>query len=199
MREKIKAVVFDIGGVLITMGEAGYRQDMAQRIGGTHFPQADYEKHVPALQKGEMEETVVWENIFGQKVPFDFFDECYLKHFVPIPEMLKLATDLRSKNLRTAILSNTQTSHSRLMRGIGFLKEFDPIVMSNEVESRKPEAKIFQYMLDRLQLSADSVIYIDDVLPFVDMGKSLGFHAIQHRGNARETRAEVMQLLNGDY
>jgi HAD superfamily hydrolase (TIGR01509 family) len=197
MKERIKAVVFDIGGVLLSMGETGYRQAMAQLVGATPFPHAEYEKQMPALQKGEIEETEVWESILGQEVPFDLFDECYLKHFVPIPEMLKLATDIRSRNIRTAILSNTQTSHSRLMRGIGFLKEFDPIVMSNEVGSRKPEAAIFQYMLDQLQLSSDSVIYIDDVLSFVEMGRSLGFHATQHRGNVDETRTIVMQLLNG--
>lgn len=192
----IRAVIFDVGGVLLTLGEWEYRQEMARRLGLGALPE-EYEQNLPALQRGEASEEAIWAQMAGRLVPPDAFDDAWLAHFRPVPAMLDLAARLRALGLHTAVLSNTQSSHVRLMRRMGFLDGFDPIVMSCEAGSRKPEPAAFQHVLDRLRLPAPAVAFIDDVPEHVKAARALGLRGILHGGDVGSTRRAVMSLVPG--
>lgn len=85
----VRAVVFDVGGVLLTLGEWEYRREIARRMGLDDLP-VEYEKSVPLLQRGEMAEEELWFRIAGKPVAGNAFDDAWLAHFPPVPEMLAL-------------------------------------------------------------------------------------------------------------
>ncbi len=191
----IKAIIFDVGGVLLTLGEEAYRQEVTSRLGPHVLPE-HYSSKIPALQRGEETEELLWAKLAGRSVPADAFDSCWLAHFRPIPAMLLLAAELRALGLRTAVLSNTQASHVRLMRSMGVLAGFDPIVMSCEASCRKPEPQAFYHILDRLRLPGEAVAYVDDVPEYVAAAMALGIRAILHSGDVLATRRSIVTLLD---
>lgn len=192
----IKAVIFDLGGVLFTLGEQAYRREVARRLGlGDALPPA-YEELLPAIQRGELAEEEVWERLSGRRMPLNAFDDAWEAHYRVNPAMLALAAELRDRGLKTAVLSNTQASHVAIMRRMGVLAPFDPVLMSCEVGCRKPEPAIFRLALERLGLPADAVAFVDDVPEFVAAARSLGIHGIRHSGDVAATREALLALMD---
>lgn len=54
----IKAIIFDAGGVLLTLGETEYQLEVISHL-GPHVRPEHYESKIPALQRGEESEERV--------------------------------------------------------------------------------------------------------------------------------------------
>lgn len=82
------------------------------------------------------------------------------------PEAIPLLTDLRKANIKTAILSNfDHYPHVyRYLEETSLTSLIDVIVISSEVRLKKPDAKIFKYTLEKLQLLPSSTLMIGDDL-----------------------------------
>jgi 2-haloacid dehalogenase len=59
-----------------------------------------------------------------------------------------------------------------------FLDRFETILVSGEERLVKPDARIFQLMLERIAHPAQACVYIDDSQPNVTAAAALGFDAI---------------------
>lgn len=190
----VEAVVFDIGGVLLTLGLKEYLDVVAQELGPERF-EAEWKRAVPLLETGEETEAALWQRIAGRPVKDDLFDAVFAEHFRPIPEMLDFARELRERGVRTAILSNTVPSHVRVMRTMGFLEDFDPVVLSCELGLRKPDPAAMEYVLDKLQLPPERVAYIDDVEENAQTGRRLGLKTVLHNGDVDAAREAILSWL----
>ena len=58
------------------------------------------------------------------------------------------------------------------------LKKFDLIIASHEVQMRKPEPRIYTYLLNELQVAANEIVYLDDLKDNIDAGVAAGLHTI---------------------
>ncbi len=56
----------------------------------------------------------------------------------------------------------------------------DFFISSCYVHVRKPDTAIFKMALDMAQVSAEEVVYIDDVQMFTDIATDLGIKSIRH-------------------
>lgn len=183
----VQAVIFDIGGVLLTLGTDEYLRAIADTLNTPDVFEL-YRTYAHALDRGEISETELWQRLAGRPIAEDAFDAAFAEYFRPIPQMLHLARQLRQRGVRTAILSNTVPSHVRVMRGMGFLDDFHPVAMSCEIGHRKPEPEALQYVLDRLGLPPAAVGYIDDVAENIAIGKRLGVKTLLHDGDVERAR-----------
>jgi putative hydrolase of the HAD superfamily len=108
-------------------------------------------------------------------------------------EMVALLADLRARGLQVALLSNSW--------GNGYPRAWldsllDPVVISEEVGLRKPEAPIYELTLARLGLPANRAVFVDDAQRNVDGAVSVGMHACLHR-DATATRAALAHHVPG--
>lgn len=191
----VKAVLFDIGGVLLTHGEWDYRREVAQRLGLGEMLPDEYNVRMEALQRGEIDECEVWAAIAGRPVALTEFDDAWERYYRPQPAMFDLARELRALGLKTAILSNTQASHVGCLRRMDMFDGFDPVVLSCEAGRRKPEPEAFRLVLDGLGLAANEVLFIDDVAPYVEAALQVGLKGVVHGGDIAATRQAVLALL----
>ncbi|HEY6295760.1 MAG TPA: HAD family phosphatase, partial [Streptosporangiaceae bacterium] len=110
----------------------------------------------------------------------------------PLPAMYELLRDLRSKGVRTALLSNSwgPTGYPRH----DFPELFDAVVISGDVGMRKPEAGIFLRAADALGLAPAECVFIDDMEANVAAATDLGMTALLHT-EAAVTVAALENLL----
>lgn len=196
-QDSVRCVVFDIGGVLLTLGENGYRQTVARHLGYEKLP-PEYEEYVHALQRGEITEEALWAKLAGRELTdaeIDFCEQAFIDHFPPIRPMLDFAAELRSMGVGTAILSNTQNLHVRAFHRLGHFVDFNPVFYSCEIGLRKPDEAVYRHIVAELGLPAHQIAFIDDLEENVQAARLVGIHAIHHTGDVASTRSQVLQLV----
>lgn len=110
----------------------------------------------------------------------------------PFPEMIKFIRRLKEQNkLKIAVVNNEARELNEYRIKKFYLDQFvDFFISSCFVHYRKPDADIFKIALDIAQVSAEHVVYIEDVQMFVDVAKDLGIRSIHHK-NYKSTSAEL--------
>lgn len=155
----IKAVVFDIGGVLERVDDASWPQRwMAGWEGRLGLDEADTDELIREM----------WDAYCGEldRELFDYF------------------VSLRA-NCKIGILSNSGDGARREeQRRFGFQDVTDDIVYSHEVGLAKPDPKIYALTSDRLGVLPDEIVFLDDLETNVQAARELGWHALVHRDTA---------------
>ena len=59
---------------------------------------------------------------------------------------------------------------------LAFCKLFDKMYLSHEIGLRKPDAKVFEYIINEQELKAEEVFFIDDSPQHIASAKKLGIH-----------------------
>jgi FMN phosphatase YigB (HAD superfamily) len=88
-----------------------------------------------------------------------------------------------SKKYRLFLLSNTDSIHIETFEqetGISFYSDFyqcfEKVYFSFEIGMRKPDAEIFNYLVQKHELSVKNTLFVDDKKENTDAALSLGFH-----------------------
>ncbi|KAF5241190.1 hypothetical protein FANTH_9186 [Fusarium anthophilum] len=81
----------------------------------------------------------------------------------PMPGMIQALTKLRRNGYRTAIITNGPTeSQIEKAKVIGVFDLVECVITSQEAGHSKPDVRIFQYALEKLELEPDSVYMVGD-------------------------------------
>jgi putative hydrolase of the HAD superfamily len=76
------------------------------------------------------------------------------------PQVLEVLSQLRGRYLLAAV-SDAQSAYALPeLRALGLHEYFDPVIISGDYGYRKPDARLFQKALDRLQVRPDQAIFI---------------------------------------
>lgn len=199
----IRAVIWDLGGVLLRTEDFTSRQALADRMGKPRF---ELENLVfdndsgDRAQLGEISVDEHWENIrriLG-------LDEAGIGEFrwqfwegdrldVALVDYIR---SLRGR-YKTGLLSNAFSDLRRVVTSTLKISDaFDEMVISAEIHLMKPDPRIYQYALQRLGVAPQEAVFIDDIWRNVEGARSLGMYAIHFRGTT-QARADLEQLLNG--
>jgi HAD superfamily hydrolase (TIGR01509 family) len=101
------------------------------------------------------------------------------------------ATLARTKKL--ALLSNTDPIHVAHLEATYEFFQFFPApvrIYSCSVKASKPSPVIFHAALKALKSKASEVVFIDDILEYVEAARSLGLEGI-HYQNPLQLRADL--------
>lgn len=197
----IEGVIFDMGGVLLRTVNPLPREKMAERFGTTC---KELERVVFLSESslrsevGEISAEDHWKFVlhhFDQKEinPMKAYDE-FFSGDVLDKELLKFITGLR-KHYKFGLLSNAWVdARYHVEKTYSFLDAFDVSVFSYELRIRKPDRKIFEYILDKLRLLPEQAVFVDDFIENVEGARSLGMMGI-HFINTFDTVKELNRLL----
>jgi epoxide hydrolase-like predicted phosphatase len=197
----IRAVVFDIGGVLEITPDLGIDRRWEARLG---------------LRAGEMGQRMddVWTGGGLGTITLDDvhlalrdrlgLDEQQLTAFMADvwreylgtanTELIGYARGLRPR-YRTGILSNSFVgAREREQAAYGFEDLVDEIVYSHEAGMAKPDPRIYALACQRLGARPGETVFLDDTEPCVAGARDAGLHAVHYRDNAQAI-AEIEKLL----
>ena len=112
----------------------------------------------------------------------------------PNTELVAFFRGLRPA-FRTAMLSNSFVgAREREQAAYQFEDLCEFIVYSHEVGLYKPDPEIYALTVERLLLSPQEVVFVDDRADNVEAAIAFGLHAVQFESNA-QTIAALSQLL----
>ena len=172
----IKTVIFDMGGVVITLdeNEAGKR---FVELGMKEFA----EKMDPYKQSGlngDLEEGKLSEEEYrrqvsekvGREVSFEELQHCWLGYMKEVPaRKLMTIRNLKKQGYRVVLLSNTNPYVSAWTDSEDFSGDghpigdyFDAMYRSYEVKYMKPDENFFRYVMAQEKALPEECLFIDD-------------------------------------
>jgi epoxide hydrolase-like predicted phosphatase len=191
---KIKAVVFDLGKVLVDFdyGIAAHR--LAQNSSATADEVRAVIDQSPLLFRYESAGMTTQEFFdavrarIGFRGTFDEFAAPFGDIFTEIPEMIRLHAQIRARGIPTFILSNTNDiAVSHIRRRFPFFANFNGYVFSYEQGVLKPERKIYEIAERITQTRGAEILFLDDKPENVDGANKLGWQTICHRSTDEST------------
>jgi epoxide hydrolase-like predicted phosphatase len=203
----IKAVVFDIGGVLEVVEDDAWpeiwigRWERRLNLPSGHVLTALAE-HEPTgeMVTGGISESQMRARYAGalglddaqaDQMMAELWDAYCGRLDV---EMRDFAAALRPA-YTTGILSNSADGARREeQRRYGFEQLVDVIVYSHEVGLAKPDPAVFRLTEERLGVEPHQIVFLDDQRRHVAAAQALGWHAVLHRSTAESIR-QVEVLL----
>jgi epoxide hydrolase-like predicted phosphatase len=181
--EKINAVIFDWGGVLIDDPAPALFKYCANAFG------VSVERYIAAFdvciydfQTGAVSEKQFWANMarhLNVSAPNmnSLWTEAFAAAYKPRQEMFTLAGNLRRAGCKTAILSNTEMPVVQIINKQKY-DSFDITVLSCIEGVAKPGREIYDLTLNRLGVPAGQAIFIDDKPENVEGAKKAGLQTI---------------------
>ena len=196
----IKALIFDMHGVLLFSHEASIEESFAKRlkIPVEQVGRVFHDEFNDKADSGEITQRDFWLHALDymglpeSRLPEieHFFDEGF---FID-PLMLNAVREYR-KHFKTAMLSNYSDGlRPRLSDQWDVSGAFDEIIISWEIKMIKPQPQIFDHTLNKLHVSKDEAVLIDDRIVNIRGALEYGLHAI-HFKNQEQGLAELDRLI----
>ncbi|MFP3852683.1 MAG: HAD family hydrolase, partial [Anaerolineales bacterium] len=109
-------------------------------------------------------------------------------------ELLSFVRDLRP-TYKTALLSNAWPDVRHFIENVwGFADAFDQVIISAEVGFAKPDPRIYQLALNKLDVEANEAVFVDDFEENVHGARQVGMHAIHFR-SPEQVKQDLKTLL----
>ena len=96
--------------------------------------------------------------------------------------------------LQVAALTNTWSFGRALIERRGIRGLFDLIVSSAEEGVKKPHPRIYEILLDRVGVTAEHAVFVDDDADNIATARALGIHSIQFSSTEQAIAALNAQL-----
>ena len=198
--DSIKNVVFDIGNVIVrwapleivrlTFGEVKTAEQLAKSI----FQSETW----LALNRGSISESVAKAQ-YKQSLGLSDMECERLFYYVKQTHLLIFGSVELLKRLKSAgynvyaLTDNVHEIVEHLKSEYTFWSLFDGAVVSAEVGLLKPQAEIYQWLLNHHKLEAPETVFIDDMPYNVEGAKAVGIAGVRFQ-NAAQCEEELKAL-----
>jgi len=197
----LRAVYFDLGGVIVRTEFQAPRQHLAERLG------LEYEDIVKAVFEGEssrrasigaISEDEHWAAVVHklhlpasetQAVRDEFFAGDIIDR-----SLLDFMRGLR-KTVKVGLISNAWSGARPWIVSQKFEDAFDIMIISAEVGVMKPDPRIYQVALEQLDMAPAEAVFLDDFIENVKGAQEEGMAAI-HFVEPEQAMKELNKLLN---
>lgn len=194
---QVKAFIFDFGEVIASTNRKPIIMFIADNLKTDAKKDFAGDELYAALEKGKD----YWESYakeHGKTLPAHWMKNLNnLADLIvqPLPGMLESVAELKQQGYRVALLSNTTKARSYFFRDHGYYKLFDPVILSWEVNLKKPDPEIYKLMLQKLNLAANECVFIDNLSENVQAARKLGMTGI-HFKTPQQFRADLAKIVS---
>jgi len=209
----IEAVIWDYGGVFSGSpfgAMAGVAREMGvdpQRYLEIVFGPYDHDTDHPwhRLERGEIPLAVARAEILeiGRREgidsdPFHLFGAMSRGGGGLRAEVVDLAREMKAAGLRTALVTNNAVEFREFWRRSIPLDElFHHVIDSSEVGLRKPDPRIFELALEKLEVPAERAVFLDDYEGNVQAAQRVGIRGLLVTDDYAVALAELARLVRG--
>jgi epoxide hydrolase-like predicted phosphatase len=197
----IRAVVFDIGGVLEITPDLGVDRLWETRLG---LPAGEMDGRMRDVWRGGSIGTITEDDVhqavrdrlgLDERQVAAFMGDIWREYLgTPNTELIEYARRLRPR-YRTGILSNSFVgAREKEQAAYGFEDLVDDIVYSHEAGMSKPDPRIYTLACTRLGVRPDQTVFVDDTDLCVAGAREAGMHAVHFQHNVQAI-GDIERLL----
>jgi epoxide hydrolase-like predicted phosphatase len=191
----VRAVLFDIGGVLQNVRPMDFTDAWEQRLGVAHGQigqrTADLWSagNVGLIDESQLREGLAERLTISASMVDELLDDMWEQYLgTANTGMVDCLQRLRPR-YRTGLLSNSFIgARQREELAYGYSDLVDEIVYSHEVGIEKPDPRIYEIACRRLDANPSEVVFVDDSQMAVDGAEAVGMVGILHRDNTETVR-----------
>lgn len=196
----IRAVFFDLGGVLLRTEFQAPRQQLTERLGMEYDDLVkivfDSNSGIKATM-GEISSEEHWNSVMKRlKRPASELiairDEFFAGDILD-RTLLDYLRSLRGK-YKTGLISNAWGDLRDYIVKEKFDDAFDKMIISAEVGAAKPEPKIFQIALEQFGVRPNEAVFVDDFLINIEGCEKVGIKGI-HFQDTESTLRQLKKIL----
>jgi epoxide hydrolase-like predicted phosphatase len=197
----IKAIVWDIGGVLMRTEDPSPRAELAAELGLRREELVELVfggEQGRQAQIGALTQKELWDFVRSElKLESDDYPDLERRFFGGDILDRKLVDFVRTLKpaYKTGIISNAWSELPDILEEWGILDAFDVVVGSGDEGVMKPDPRIFQIALDQLSVAPEESVFVDDFIENVESARNLGMQAV-HFESREQTLRELQKLLN---
>lgn len=195
----IKAIIFDVGGVLIDNPWPEMRSHYAKHLNVNEekFDEV-YREVVAEWQRGELSEKDFWKKMTkmlktnmprSESLWLDGFKATYREK----EEIFNLIKSLKERKYKIGLLSNTEIPIMHFLVKQKY-EHFDVFIFSCDVGVIKPDSEIYEAILKRLDVKPDKAVFTDDKEENIITATKLGIHGIQYK-NSEQVISSLEKIL----
>lgn len=191
--QKIKTIIFDLGGVIINLYVEKTISAFAQlsRLSEKEVEEA----YLSADVFKQYEKGLISDDEFRQKLQVQFnlkatneeIDKAWNAMLGEIPNDRIESIKSLKQNYKCIVLSNTNAIHESAFHKIlsnSFSYQhlsdlFHEVYFSHDLNQRKPDQEIYQNVLSLSQTEATEALFMDDGQINLDSASKLGIHTLQ--------------------
>lgn len=179
----IRLIILDFGGTLAegSIDWEEYHSSIQEYLRGLGF-KVDLDelkgaissalRHLERVRRREEELTL--EEVYAQALSrlgipesqdmLEGIHELFRRHYkTELYPCVERTLETLSGRYRLAVISNTMSDNPRVfLNRTGLVRYFDLVVCSRDLGVRKPNPKIFQYVLERLGVEAGEAVHVGD-------------------------------------
>jgi len=187
---KVRAVIFDIGRVLIRLDVARATKYLAS--GTSLSPQElwlaiEKDPRWKDWQEGRIAARdwhLHLKQRFGGTATFEQFTDAWNLVLGPEPILSNGLLEKLSKNYRLGLLSNTDPIHVAYIESrYDFFSYFPVRIYSCAIGAAKPNPLIYREALRACRVRAEEAVYVDDIPAYVEAARRLGMAGIQFQSS----------------
>ncbi|CAI8280761.1 MAG: D-ribitol-5-phosphate phosphatase [Cryomorphaceae bacterium] len=186
--KKCKTIIFDLGAVILNINYENTIDEFTKL--GVKNAETFYSKKVQTELFNKIETGKISNNEFLRELQKETKNAkikqvkiAWNAMLLDLPkERLQLIKKLKD-NHTIYLLSNTNSIHINAFKEelgnkkwLEFCELFDKMYLSHELGLRKPDAKIFEHILNEQKLKAEEVFFIDDSPQHIASAKKLGIN-----------------------
>jgi len=201
-KTKIRALIFDIGGVL-QLGEErtkGVHKYVSRkfRISLDQYLDAidtTYAKSIEGKLSEERVIEILAKNLKTTKKRLvRLYKKAYKKNFKLNKELLKFVKKAKKQGIATAIISDMWHLSKRSLVLKKFYRIFKPVILSCDIKIRKPNPEIYRLTLEKLKIQPEEAVFIDNREWNIKPAKKLGIKTILFKNN-KQTIKELNKIV----
>ena len=190
--KKIEAIIFDLGGVILDI-DYNLTKAAFEKLGSTHFDemysQAEADDLFRRLETGDVkpgEFYTEFNKSSGLHLSPEEISGAWNAMLLTFREESLTFLERIKTRYRLFLLSNTNEIHYEVFKQIYFGNErsfvfedyFEKAYYSFDMGKRKPDADIFEAVLQENNLNPLTTLFIDDSIQNIEAAKQLGIQTI---------------------
>ncbi len=199
----VRAVLWDLGGVILRTMDWGPRSRWEERLGLPHMQLTRLVFESDASRRatlGQASDDDVWDSVAEalqlDPVTRDQLRREYFAHDKIDTALMEFIRGLR-RHVRVGMITNAWPGVRRYLETeFQIADAFDPLIVSAEVGIAKPDPRIYQLALERIGVDASAAVFVDDFEANVIGARWAGMQAVQF-SSTPQAIAAVRGLLRG--
>lgn len=183
----VRAIFFDLGGVVIRTEYQAPREHLAERLNTTYedLNRIVFESESSRMASlGSISTEAHWESVTRRlgRPPSEtkLIHEEFFAGDVMDLDLLAFIRSLRPR-YKTGVISNAWPDLRQNLVEKKAEDAFDAVIVSAEVGVMKPEPRIYQIALEQLGVAPHEAVFVDDTAQNVDAARALGMQGILFR------------------